>query len=124
MDESGLGEGEGRVITSITHSLVGGKQACSCIQGSLRLAPNYTLHYILLAKKSKFSQLVISSLVQFGAELGAHAVSHLENVSEAGKEAMAQAGVVGVLLPTTAYILRLHPPPARRMIEKGWLSHY
>ena len=63
-------------------------------------------------------------IVQLGAELGAHAVSHLENVSEAGIEAMAQAGVVGVLLPTTTYILRLHPPPARRMIEKGWLSHW
>ncbi|MCG8625684.1 MAG: hypothetical protein MJE68_27255 [Proteobacteria bacterium] len=62
--------------------------------------------------------------LQLGAELGAHAVSHLENVSEAGIEAMAQAGVVGILLPTTAYILRLHPPPARKMIEKGWLSHY
>ena len=61
--------------------------------------------------------------LQLGAELGVHAVSHLENVSEAEIEAMAQAGVVGVLLPTTAYILRLHPPPARKMIEKGWLSH-
>ena len=57
--------------------------------------------------------------LQLAAELSAHAVSHLENVSETGIEAMAQAGVVGVLLPTTAYILRLHPPPARRMIEKG-----
>ena len=47
-------------------------------------------------------------------------MSHLENVSEAGIEAMASAGVVGVLLPTTAYILRLHPPPARKMIDNGW----
>ena len=62
-----------------------------------------------------------SHTLQLAAELGAHAVSHLENVSETGIEAMAQAGVVGVLLPTTAYILRLHPPPARRMIEKGQL---
>ena len=88
---------------------------------------HYSIHITALhttSQKFKFSQLVISSLVQLGAELGAHAVSHLENVSEAGIEAMAQAGVVGVLLPTTAYILRLHPPPARRMIEKGWLSHY
>ena len=61
------------------------------------------------------------SLTLLAAELGAHAVSYLENVSETGIEAMAQVGVVGVLLPTTAYILRLHPPPARRMIEKGQL---
>ena len=32
---------------------------------------------------------------------------------------MAQAGVVAVLLPTTAYILRLKKPPARDMIKKG-----
>ena len=56
---------------------------------------------------------------QLGAELQAHAVSHLEHISAEGMEAMAQAGSVGVLLPTTAYILRLQPPPARRMIEKG-----
>ena len=59
-------------------------------------------------------------LLQLAAELGAHAVSHLEEVSMTGIEAMAQAGVVAVLLPTTAYILRLQPPPARKMIEKGW----
>jgi len=32
---------------------------------------------------------------------------------------MATAGSVGVVLPTTAYILRLKPPPVRRMIEAG-----
>ena len=58
-------------------------------------------------------------LLQRAPELGAHAVSHLEHVSATGIELMAQAGVVGVLLPTTAYILRLRPPPAREMIEKG-----
>ncbi|ROT70703.1 hypothetical protein C7M84_011002 [Penaeus vannamei] len=32
---------------------------------------------------------------------------------------MARAGTVGVLLPTTAHILRLPPPPARAMIDAG-----
>lgn len=32
---------------------------------------------------------------------------------------MAEAHSVAVLLPTTAYILRLHPPPARSLIEAG-----
>ena len=32
---------------------------------------------------------------------------------------MAKASIIGVLLPTTAYILRLKPPPARQMIEQG-----
>jgi len=54
-----------------------------------------------------------------GAEIGARAISHLEEVSDAGLKAMADAGTVAVLLPTTAYMLRLRPPPARQMIEAG-----
>lgn len=47
------------------------------------------------------------------------AASHLEEVSDAGIAAMAAAGTVAVLAPTTAYILRLKPPPARRILEAG-----
>ena len=54
-----------------------------------------------------------------GAELGALAISHLEEISEAGMAAMSKSGAVGGVLPTTAYILRLKPPPVRRMIEAG-----
>jgi imidazolonepropionase len=32
---------------------------------------------------------------------------------------MAEQKVVGVLLPTTAYVLRIQPPPARAMIDQG-----
>ncbi|XP_054708015.1 probable imidazolonepropionase [Uloborus diversus] len=56
---------------------------------------------------------------EMGADLKAEAISHLEEVSEAGISAMASSGTVAVLLPTTAYILRLKPPPARKMIEAG-----
>ena len=55
--------------------------------------------------------------------MGASAVSHCERVSDAGMAAMAEAGVVAVLLPTTAYILRLEPPPARALIDKGTYTH-
>ena len=34
---------------------------------------------------------------------------------------MAEAGSVGVILPTTAYILRLKPPPVRAMLEHGMI---
>lgn len=54
-----------------------------------------------------------------GASLGAEAMSHLEEVSKEGIAAMARAGTVAVLLPTTAYILRLPTPPARAMIDAG-----
>ena len=54
-----------------------------------------------------------------GAELGALAISHLEEISEEGIQAMVKSGSVGVVLPTTAYILRLTPPPVRKMIDSG-----
>ncbi|TRY64680.1 hypothetical protein DNTS_006388 [Danionella cerebrum] len=56
---------------------------------------------------------------QLGAELGALAISHLEEVTDDGIAAMAQAKTAAVLLPTTAYILRLTPPRARNMLDAG-----
>ncbi|KAL3201595.1 hypothetical protein MRX96_012622 [Rhipicephalus microplus] len=44
-------------------------------------------------------------------QLGAWAISHLKCVSNAGIEAMAKAGNVAVVLPTTAFLLRLEPSP-------------
>lgn len=49
-----------------------------------------------------------------GAELGALAISHLEEVTDKGIAAMAKAKTAAVLLPTTAYILRysdINTPP-------------
>lgn len=56
---------------------------------------------------------------EMGAELNATAISHLEEISGEGIRAMAEKKSVAVVLPTTAYILRLKPPPVRRMIEEG-----
>jgi len=53
---------------------------------------------------------------QLGGELGAAAISHLERVDDDGIVAMAKRPTVAVLLPTTAYVLRLEPPPARKLI--------
>eukprot|EP00743_Colponemidia_sp_Colp-15_P002051 GILK01002225.1.p1 GENE.GILK01002225.1~~GILK01002225.1.p1 ORF type:complete len:448 (+),score=74.52 GILK01002225.1:72-1346(+) len=54
-----------------------------------------------------------------GAQLQARAISHLEHLSEEGIAAMAQADVIGVLLPTTHYILHLRDPPTRKMIQSN-----
>ena len=54
-----------------------------------------------------------------GASIGVRAISHLEEISENGITAMAAAGTVGVILPTTAYCLRIKPPPVRKMVEAG-----
>ncbi|CAB1413861.1 unnamed protein product [Pleuronectes platessa] len=56
---------------------------------------------------------------QLGAELGALAISHLEEVTDEGIKAMAEAKTAAVLLPTTAYILRLPQPRARDMLDAG-----
>ncbi|XP_033120039.1 probable imidazolonepropionase [Anneissia japonica] len=56
---------------------------------------------------------------ELGGELKAEAVSHLEEISDAGIKAMAESGSIAVILPTTAYILRLKHPPVRKMIEEG-----
>ncbi|CAB3402493.1 unnamed protein product [Caenorhabditis bovis] len=55
--------------------------------------------------------------VEMGADIGARAMSHLEEISDDGIRKMAESGSVAVLLPSTAFILRLTPPPARKMIE-------
>lgn len=59
---------------------------------------------------------------ELAGELNALAVSHLERVSEEGMKAMAKRPTFATLLPTTAYILRLEPPPARSLIESGKFS--
>jgi imidazolonepropionase len=64
-------------------------------------------------------ELNYTGSAEMGAALGACAISHLECVSDEGIAAMAAAGTIATLLPTTAYVLRIHPPPARRLIDAG-----
>ncbi|KAL6490514.1 hypothetical protein MHYP_G00008590 [Metynnis hypsauchen] len=56
---------------------------------------------------------------QLGAKLAALAISHLEEVTDEGIAAMAAAKTSAILLPTTAYILRLPCPRARDMLDAG-----
>jgi len=54
---------------------------------------------------------------ELGGELNALAISHLEHISDEGILSMSKRPTFAVLLPTTAYILRITPPPARKIIE-------
>eukprot|EP00028_Trichosphaerium_sp_Am-I-7-wt_P010556 CAMPEP_0168525092 /NCGR_PEP_ID=MMETSP0405-20121227/11089_1 /TAXON_ID=498012 /ORGANISM="Trichosphaerium sp, Strain Am-I-7 wt" /LENGTH=401 /DNA_ID=CAMNT_0008547523 /DNA_START=154 /DNA_END=1356 /DNA_ORIENTATION=- len=56
---------------------------------------------------------------EMAGEIGALAVSHLEEVSPEGIEALAKRPTIALVLPTTAYILKLKPPPARALITRG-----
>ena len=53
------------------------------------------------------------------AELKATSAEHLLAASEENLRAMAKQGVIGVLLPGTAYSLRKAYAPARKMVELG-----
>jgi len=56
---------------------------------------------------------------ELGAEIGALGISHLEMISEEGTRLMAEKEICAVLLPTTAYVLRIEYPPARKLIDSG-----
>lgn len=57
---------------------------------------------------------------ELAAEMGAQTADHLVRISDAGIEALLEAGTTPVLLPGTCFSLRLSDvAPARRMIEAG-----
>ncbi|MCM3569558.1 imidazolonepropionase [Neobacillus mesonae] len=56
---------------------------------------------------------------ELAAEIGAISADHLLKASEIGMKAMAEKGVVGVLLPGTAYFLMAESANARKMIDLG-----
>uniref|UniRef100_A0A915LAE0 Amidohydrolase 3 domain-containing protein n=1 Tax=Romanomermis culicivorax TaxID=13658 RepID=A0A915LAE0_ROMCU len=64
-------------------------------------------------------ELSSTGSAELGAELKSRAVSHLEFISENGMQMMADQATAAVILPTTAFTLRLKPPPVRRMLEVG-----
>ncbi len=57
---------------------------------------------------------------RMAAEIGAVSCEHLVKTSEEDIDAMAQSGVIGILLPGTPFMLMEHEySPAREMIERG-----
>jgi len=56
---------------------------------------------------------------ELAAKLGARSVTHCEEISEKGILDIAKSETAAVILPTTAHILRLEYPPARKIIQAG-----
>jgi|YNPMSStandDraft_1061717.scaffolds.fasta_scaffold00017_10 imidazolonepropionase len=69
--------------------------------------------------KAHADELANVSAAELAAEVGAISADHLLFVSDAGIEALKQAGTVACLLPGTAYFTRLPYAPARKLIESG-----
>jgi len=64
-------------------------------------------------------ELTYQGCGELACEIQCRAVSHLEHVSDAGIAALKESHTAAVLLPTTAYVLRISPPPARKIIDSG-----
>jgi imidazolonepropionase len=56
---------------------------------------------------------------QLAAELGCASADHLVHATDADAQALAAAGVVAVLLPSTSFCLRSGYAPARRLLDAG-----
>jgi imidazolonepropionase len=56
---------------------------------------------------------------KLGSELEATAISHLEKIDDEGIKKLSKKPTIAILLPSTAYILRIDYPPARKMIENN-----
>jgi imidazolonepropionase len=71
------------------------------------------------ALKLHASQLGPSGGAALAAELRATSADHLDFASDAELDALAVAGVTGVLLPGCSFTLSIPYPPARRLYEHG-----
>ena len=72
-----------------------------------------------LKAKIHADEVVSFGGAELAAKVGAVSADHLLKTSEKGIRQMVRAGVIGVLLPGTAFFLMEEPAHARKMIELG-----
>jgi len=72
-----------------------------------------------LIPKIHADEIVPYGGAELAAEVGAVSAEHLLRVSDEGIRAMAEKGVIAVLLPGTAFFLMTKPAQARKMIDAG-----
>ncbi len=72
-----------------------------------------------LRPKIHANELDFSGGIQVGVKHGALSVDHLECTGEAEIECLRNSSTMPTLLPGTAFFLKLHYPPGRKMIDAG-----
>jgi imidazolonepropionase len=72
-----------------------------------------------LQPKIHANELDYSGGIQIGVKNKALSVDHLEFTGEKEIETLLNSGTMPTLLPSTAFFLGLHYPPARKMIDAG-----
>lgn len=70
-----------------------------------------------LKAKIHANQLSVSGGVEAGVAVNAVSVDHLESLDEAAISALAGSSVIGTLLPTAAFFLRMNYQPARQLLD-------
>ncbi len=66
-----------------------------------------------------FIIIYIKLKTKLGVKMNAKGVSHLEEISDSEIKVLSESETAGILLPTTAIIMQLKRPPARKMLEAG-----
>ena len=72
-----------------------------------------------LQPKIHANELDYSGGIQVGVKYGARSVDHLEFTGEEEIKCLLNSTTMPTLLPSTAFFLKLHYPPARNMIDAG-----
>lgn len=72
-----------------------------------------------LKVKMHADEIVPFGGAELAAELGCLSADHLLQISDKGIEALANSNTVATLLPCTAFSLKEHYAPARKMIDRG-----
>jgi imidazolonepropionase len=72
-----------------------------------------------LKPKIHANELDFSGGIQVGVKHHALSVDHLECTGDEEIELLVKSNTMPTLLPSTAFFLRLHYPPARKMIDSG-----
>ncbi len=72
-----------------------------------------------LQAKIHANELDFSGGIQVGVKHNALSVDHLECTGEEEIETLLNSSTMPTLLPSTAFFLKLHYPPARKMIDAG-----
>lgn len=72
-----------------------------------------------LRPKIHANELDFSGGIQVGVKNNALSVDHLEFTGDSEIETLLDSGTMPTLLPSTAFFLGLHYPPARKMIDSG-----
>jgi imidazolonepropionase len=113
----------GELVPRVAASRLAASVDVYCDEGAFTLAETRALLEAAkragLAVRAHVGQFADLGGAELCAELGALSADHLEQVSDAGIAALAQAGTVAVMLPVACVQLGMTPPPVATLRAAG-----